>query len=142
MLRTELQIFEKDKGLRIFSTSAPLPIVRDLVNVQFLDGIHLTLHYHSNSFLIWNTKKYEEKSQDYIRSLVYQFLENAKIKTNKKGTVDFQDFNPNKHKVNDVIDALQSFCLLTRCPHNNPATWLDESDLAPFFSPILNRGSG
>lgn len=121
-IRKELTHLSSDPGEKIFDPKAPLVIAEALIKKHFLFGDSRTLHYCSdNAFWEWNGVKYMEFSEKQIRQIIYKFLQDAK-KLTSEGF--FENFNPNKSKVDQVVDALKAICYQNHCPSSG-AVWLD-----------------
>lgn len=118
-LRLDLASLNEDIGIKIFDKDEPLVIVDELIKAHFLYQDIRTIHYCLDSFWQWDGKKYQEVSTVEMRQTIYDFLRDAKTQTKS----DRKKFNPNKQKVDCVIDALKSVCFQKYCPTNGPI-WL------------------
>lgn len=121
-LRKELAHLDKDPEEKIFNSNAPLLIAKTLIQEHFLFEEERTLQYCSDSFWRWNGIKYIECEETAMRQIIYNFLETAK-NLNDNGVL--KDFDPNKFKVDQVVDALKALCYQSRHPSNG-AIWLDD----------------
>ncbi|MEI8301062.1 MAG: phage/plasmid primase, P4 family [Chlamydiota bacterium] len=121
MLRQELNHLHADLGEKTFEANAPLLIAEALIKAHFLyDGLPI-LQYCSDTFWQWDGSKYLEIHKNAIRKVVYDFLRDAKQITD---TGSIEGFNPNKFKVDQIIDALKAI----RHQDHHPASraiWLD-----------------
>lgn len=120
-VREHLSNLEKDPGEKILDHDAPLLIADALIQQYFLYQNHRTLQYCSNAFWQWNGVQYIELKDGEIRQSVYNFLRDAKS-LSRAGYLE--NFNPNRYKVDQVIDALRSICYHKHHPASG-AIWLD-----------------
>lgn len=129
---------------RIFDPRAPLMIAESLLQAHFLHETHQILQYCGGTFWKWNRIKYIELSDQGLRQLIYSFLRDAKA-VSREG--ELQSFNPTKHRVDEIIDALRSICHRDGSPASG-AFWLDErqgphpADLICFRNGLLNIKEG
>lgn len=120
-LRDELDYLSQAPQERVFDSDAPLSIAESLIQENYQrDGVR-TIQYCSGSFWGWDGIKYAELSDGAMRQKIYSFLRDAK-QLNTAG--HFESFNPNKFKVDQIMDALRAIC--HQC-HNTEsgAIWLD-----------------
>jgi P4 family phage/plasmid primase-like protien len=90
------------KGIVLLPAEAPLRCAEEFVKACYLadDGV-AGLRYYRGDFYEWAGSHYMECDDDHLRSGLYEFLDKA-------STVQGRPFNPNKEKVNKILDALQS----------------------------------
>ena len=120
-LRKELSHLNVDPGEKILNQEAPFLMVDLLIQELFIFQGARTLQYCSDSFWRWNGIQYVEVEEVEIRQIIYQFLNDAKIMS---GDGHLKNFNPNRHKVSQVIDALHAKCYQRYHPTNG-SVWLD-----------------
>lgn len=120
-VKKELDHLITDPGDKILDHAAPLRIADAILGLHFHAQNHRTLQYCSNSFWRWNHTQYIEMQDGEVRNIIYTYLRDAKQMKNE-GSVT--DFNPNKYKVDQVIDALRSICYQKHSPTSG-AIWLD-----------------
>jgi putative DNA primase/helicase len=78
-----------------------------------------TLRYWRGGWWMWKTSHWVEVEASAVRSVLYRFTENAFYFVGKAP----QRWAPNRHKINDLIDALAGICLL---PNDvDQPSWLD-----------------
>jgi putative DNA primase/helicase len=141
--RKELSHLSTDPGEKRFDSDAPLLIAEALIQECFLSQGHRTLQYCSDTFLEWNGSKYVELCEEDIRKAIYNFLRDAK-KVNDGGHI--KNFNPNKFRVDHIIDALRAICHISHC-HANGVIWLDDRNdpdpkrLIPFRNGLLDMAN-
>jgi putative DNA primase/helicase len=82
------------------------------------DGTPLLRHWRGGWWM-WQTSHWRESEPRAIRRLLYDFTENA-IYVGPKGLVPWE---PNRHRIDDVLDALAAICLLPN--HVDQPVWLD-----------------
>ncbi len=119
--RKELDHLNAHPGEKVFDSHAPLLIADALINERFLWNEHRTIQYCSEAFWYWNGIKYVELEEGALRQVIYSFLRDAKAKDND-GHLD--SFNPNKFKVDQIVDALCAICHQSHHPSNG-VIWLD-----------------
>lgn len=140
LARKELSHLNQDPGEKILDHGAPLMIAEALIQQQFRFQEQRTLQYCSDTFWHWNGVQYLEMKEGEIRQTIYSYLRDAK-KLNVAGHLD--DFNPTKHKVDQIIDALRAICYQRHHPSNG-AIWLDARKepnpkyLIPFRNGLLD----
>ena len=83
------------------------------------DGTPLLRHWRGQ-WWIWRTSHWWECEPRAIRGLLYTFTEEAAF-TGMKG--DELPWEPNRHRIDDLIDALVAICLLPN--HTDQPVWLD-----------------
>lgn len=110
-----------DSKEKVLDHKAPLNIVEAIIKEHFTIESYRTLQYCSDSFWRWTGIQYVEVEIEEMRKIIYAFLQDAK-ELSEKGMLE--DFNPTKHKVDQVIDALRATCYLKHHPSSG-AHWLD-----------------
>ncbi len=120
-LRKELVHLTEDPGEKILDHQAPLKIAEELIQAHYLYEKHRILLYCSNAFWLWNGTKYIEIEEGAIRQSIYNFLKDAK----ELGSDGYlESFNPTKHKVDQIVDALKAICYFAYHPSSG-SIWLD-----------------
>jgi putative DNA primase/helicase len=112
---------EDDNDDLVLNQADPLQSARLFIDHQYSEEGIRTLHHYSGMFSAWNGACYPDADLNAVRSGLYDFLENASRQT-KDGNEPFQ---PNTHKVNDVMDALKAAANLDKTVMA-PA-WLDQN---------------
>lgn len=111
----------KSDSEKVFDPKAPLLIADALIQSHFLFNDIRTLQYCSDAFWEWDGVKYVELSETAMRQKIYHFLRDAK-RLSDGGAL--AHFNPDKYKVNLVIDALKAVCHQKYHPASG-SVWLD-----------------
>ena len=138
--RNEVSHLNADSTEKIFDSEAPLLIADALIQKHFLHNEIRTLQYCSEAFWQWDGIKYIEMSKDEMRQTIYSFLRDAR-ELNSAGYLE--SFNPNKFKVDQIVDALHAICHQKHHPANG-AVWLDQREqpnpqyLISFRNGLLN----
>jgi putative DNA primase/helicase len=138
-LQKELSHMETDSSDKILDHADPL-LIADAILSQFCFQGDRTLQYCVDAFWSWTSTHYCELNEGEVRQIVYRYLRDAK-KMNDQGFVE--DFKPNKHKVDQIIDALRAICYQKYLPSNGPC-WLDgravpdPKYLIPFCNGLLD----
>lgn len=135
--KNELSHLCTDPGEKVLNHDAPLLIADSLIQKHFLYKEHSTLQYCSDSFFRWNGIRYVEIEEGEIRQIIYSFLRDAK-ELNDAGHLEC--FNPTKHKVDQIIDALRAICYQKHHPSSG-AVWLDGRD-APDPQYLISFSNG
>src|SRR5438132_5079127 len=114
----------------------PIQAARALVAAHFMNDNHRLLHRHRGTFWRFKENYYVLADQETVRAEVWRFLESAQRRGNNNKTVPFK---PNRARVSDVLDALNSVCSLDNL--TDPPTWLDgagELPAAQEMFPVAN----
>jgi putative DNA primase/helicase len=107
-------------GELILDPRSPLISARQFLARNFAERGSRTLHHHAGAFYAWTGTCYPPADEAALRARLYAFLDSA-VRLTEDGEV--VPFNPNRHRVDDVLDAL-------RASANLPASvcapaWLD-----------------
>ncbi|MCK5615823.1 hypothetical protein KAR91_78895 [Candidatus Pacearchaeota archaeon] len=101
-----------------------------LIAERFMDEHHMlngvpVLRSYRSQWVQWNKDHYEDLSMPVFKGGLYKFLEGKQCeKTNTQGVVNMIPYKPTRAKVNDIIDALNTWCPVER----DPPCWLDHED--------------
>lgn len=103
--------------------AAPLPVA-EIVYADFQHDRWLwTLRRHRNTWMLWHATEWAELDDAQLRSHVYRILQNCTYeKKDKDGDVILAPWNPGRHKIVNVLDALAA---LAHLPSDlDPPTWI------------------
>ena len=89
------------KGAAVLRANTPVESARQFVRHIFQRDGAPCLVYYRGCFYEWVGSHYEQPDSVHLRSRLYKFLNEA---VTPKG----KPFNPTQHKVNQILDALQS----------------------------------
>jgi len=91
------------------------------------DNISTLRNYHGQ-WVRWVKHHYENIMPQTLRGEIYKFLEGKKyVKITAKG-IEIAPYKPTARKINDILDALNSWCPITK----DPPVWLDnEQHISP-----------
>src|SRR5262249_11111154 len=92
----------------------------------FMNDDHRLLHRHRGTFWRFQENHYVLNDQEMVRAEVWRFLEGAQRQDKKGEPVPFK---PNRARVSDVLDALNSVCSLDNL--TDPPTWLNDAEELP-----------
>lgn len=108
----------------VFTSDIAYLIAERFMNEShMLNGIPILRSYRSQ-WVEWKKDHYENLSMPAFKGDLYKFLEGKEyVKTTVKG-VDITPYKPTRAKVNDIIDALNTWCPIER----DPPVWLDDKD--------------
>ena len=98
----------------------PMNVARVVEKTISTDDGLLKLRHWRGSWWSWQTSHWTEAEDDYVKSLLYRFTENA-VYCNDEGK--FKAWAPTRRKIGDLIEALAAICIL-RSDIDQPC-WLD-----------------
>jgi putative DNA primase/helicase len=84
----------------------PMGVARVLIQDHQTDGGELTLRHWRGGWMQWQNTRWVEAEDKSIRSWTYGRLEHAIYWDLKPKTPELKPWNPNRHKVGDVLEAL------------------------------------
>jgi putative DNA primase/helicase len=117
---------EKEVDKAIFDPSDQLSIARSFIQIYYmLDKTYeRKIHLYEGQFYSWNGSKYIVEGTQTIRSKIYELLDMAVVEESSRGSEKtYVPFKPNRHKVNNVLDAISA---LTGLPGSVvPPCWID-----------------
>jgi putative DNA primase/helicase len=97
---------------------------RFMTEHHMLNGVPVLRSYRSQ-WVQWNKDHYEDLSMPIFKGGLYKFLEGKQCeKVNSQGVVSIVPYKPTRAKVNDIIDALNTWCPVEK----DPPCWLDHED--------------
>ena len=99
--------------------SDPLPNARMAVENLYQEGDHLVLRYWRGGFYGWDGTYWPENPKDELKADLYQLFENAVYQSDG----ELVPFAPTRHKVADLIDALQALLIIPEAVH--PPAYVD-----------------
>ena len=99
----------KESGGLVLSPSDPMTSARKFISYHCTKNGFRTLHYYRGSFYRYIGTHYKELNSDDIKSELWEFLDKA-LRINGEGKL--VPFEPTKHKVADVLDALKAKALV------------------------------
>ena len=124
--RRSRQSAQAPGGLLVLSPSSPLLSARRMIEMRYqVEGVR-TLHHQQGTFFRWATSHYREETYEAMRAEAYAFLDAAK-RSDEDGKL--YDFNPNKTKVANVLEALAAAAQLPST--TTPPAWLSGNGPAP-----------
>ena len=103
--------------------SAPLPVAETIYDDFKKAGTGLwTLRAWRAGWMIWRTTHWTELDGAQLRSHVYRVLSRARYEHVTTKIVEVLPWNPGRHKVANVVDALAALALLP--PEIDPPAWI------------------
>jgi putative DNA primase/helicase len=117
------EIRKRNAGALVLDPRDPMQAARALVAARFMNDDHRLLHRHRGTFWRFQENHYVLADQETVRAEVWQFLENAQRIGDKNRP---EPFKPNRARVSDVLDALNSVCSLDSLI--DPPAWLNGAD--------------
>lgn len=108
------------------SPKEPMKVARKLIEERHLDDGRLTLRGWRGGWWRWFGDAWREIDSDQVRGDAYTFTENAYYLAGatKEGQPIYEDWDPNRSKVGDLLDALRTGVIYTPTYVDMPA-WLD-----------------
>lgn len=115
----------KEIDPNLFANDIAFLIAERFMNEHhMLNGVPILRSYRSQ-WVQWSKDHYEDLSMPAFKGGLYRFLEDKQCeKTNAQGVVSMTPYKPTRAKVNDIIDALNTWCPIER----DPPCWLDRED--------------
>ena len=120
----------------------PMTSAEAYVDVYHTEKDERILHHRAGDFFRWTGTHYRDMDERGVRAGLWQFLAKS-LKEDSEGNIG--PFNPNRHKVTDVLDALRAVTHLDRdyespCwlqGHNKP----DPAEIMPCKNGLLHLPS-
>jgi putative DNA primase/helicase len=113
----------QDDKSAILDPRDPMHAARALVAARFINDDHRLLHRHRGTFWRFQKNHYVLADQEMVRAEVWRFLEHAQRLGRNNEPMPFK---PNRARVSDVLDALNSACGLDSLI--DPPAWLNGAD--------------
>jgi hypothetical protein len=88
--------------------SYPMQVARVFVAQNFIEDGELSLRYWRDGWWHWKRSHWEEVEYRAIRSSLYRFTEHAIYLVGRTTA----RWAPNRHKIGDLLEALQAVCIL------------------------------
>ena len=106
------------------SPREPMAVARRFLTEAATDAGtgELKLRHWRGGWWSWRTTHWREAEARHVRGLLYHFTEHALYGSG----LDLKPWSPNRHKIDDVLDALSSLCFLPN--YYDQPTWLDDRD--------------
>jgi putative DNA primase/helicase len=108
--------------------SNPMAVAR-VMAIGFQSGGHLTLRRWRGSWMQWQESFWAEVPVGQVRTWMYERLEHAQFTDNTGKVPVPKPWAPNRHKVADVVDALEAITYLPQTV--TPPAWLGPERPAP-----------
>ena len=115
----------------------PMQAARALVAARFMNDDHRLLYRHRGTFWRFHTNHYVLADQETVRAEVWRFLEHAQRRGDNGKP---EPFKPNRARVSDVLDALNSVCGLDNLI--DPPTWLNDAGERPAAAEMFPVANG
>lgn len=110
----------------VLNAGSPLKSAREFVVRHHTSDELRTLHHQNGTFYEWRDSHYVERPAEGMRAALYRFLDGAKSYNKDRELVDF---DPNKMKVANVLDACAG---ATQLEHTiRPPAWIAGGDNPP-----------
>src|SRR5206468_1127081 len=97
----------------IISPKAPLPTARSLLAQVWSHDDQVTLSQRGKTWLEWDGRRYRIVEDEDVRRPIWTWLERCRERVpDGEGGVREVPVCPNSRRVNEVMDALRSLCLV------------------------------
>lgn len=93
--------------------SNPYEIAKKLIQKKYILMNSKILRYHKGDFYFWDQTYYRILEKDEVRTMVYNFLDNA-LQLSDKDDARPISFKPNTSRVNNIIDSLGALLLVPK----------------------------
>lgn len=105
----------------------PMAVARNLIAERYgcTDG-KLSLRHWRGGWWRWCTTSWMEIEERAVREDAYRFTEHALYEKNVKDTTQVVPWEPNRHKIGDLLDAMAAICFLPETV-DQPA-WIDGAE--------------
>ena len=131
-----LEGLQEDGAVLQIDPAAPYDNAQIFVKKKYhVDAIRI-LQYWQNDYYRWDGSAYKMIEADDIKSELYDFFKSATY-LDKQGKERL--FNPTRHKVSDLVDALKGFAKLSS--GKNPPCWLN-GNTEPAAGEIISCKNG
>ncbi len=112
------------KELRVVSPpKKPMRVARELAKDLFEDSAELVLRDHRGDFYRYDGACWPELDGRLVRATTYSWLETAVYEKQTKDGTGLVPWDPTRHKITDVIDALRAVVVL----EGEPPMWTDDA---------------
>jgi putative DNA primase/helicase len=108
----------------------PLRSAQEFLAEQYTSSERITLLRHHAEFLAYDGSRYAGLEDATVRAELYRFLEKAQIVTAKGSQCKYEPFRPDKHKVAQVLEAVEALTH-ARADRLVPPCWLEGKGPAP-----------
>ena len=119
----------------------PLMSARVFIAHRYLIDEILTLQHQAQVYYNYQPQlnAYQQRDDAAVRAEMYMFLESAKMEVEIKGEMVEVPFQPNRTKVDNVLDALRAVCHLPK--EKQAPCWLnDDDDFDPLDLIVVRNG--
>jgi len=112
----------------LFASDVAFLIAERFINEHhMLNDVPILRVYH-DQWRQWEKDHYEELKEEILRGDLYKFLKGKQCeKTNAQGVISVVPYKPTRAKINDILDALNTWCPID----NNPPCWIESRDGDP-----------
>jgi putative DNA primase/helicase len=125
-------------GRVVAAPSDPMTVARQFVAERLSDARGATLlRNHRGDFYAWTGICWPELEDRRVRADLYEWLEGASYECESKGETKLAPWQPTRHKIANVVEALQAITHLDALV--TPPAWLDDRDVdATSMIPVAN----
>ncbi|MEX2527041.1 MAG: phage/plasmid primase, P4 family [Gemmatimonadota bacterium] len=90
----------------------PLPVARKFVEDVYTSRAGIVLRHHEGGFYRYNGTSWPEVEEREVRAEAYRYLEDAVFVKVTKEVATLQGWDPTRHRIDNVLDALRAAVLL------------------------------
>ncbi|KKK85355.1 hypothetical protein LCGC14_2774130, partial [marine sediment metagenome] len=111
----------------ILLSIAPLDLAEKWLAATYHQDDMYTLRVFHSSWYAYRDHCYREIDRANLRQQLYRFFGDKQVKKLKSNGFDIVKYDPNKHKLDEIMDALLAYCPITS---EEIPCWLDEENEA------------
>lgn len=121
-------LLDSEPTRRLSPPTNPMAVARELIANRYTgDRGQLSLRHWQGSWWRWRTSHWVEIEERSVREDVYRFTEHASYELKVRRDMVLAPWEPTRHKIADVLDAMAAVCFLAEDVHQ-PA-WIDDVDV-------------
>ena len=124
---------------KILRSIAPLDLARQWLKATYYQDDMFTLRVFHGSWYAYTGKGYKEIERDILRQQLYRFFDGKQFKKDLAQGFNILNYDPTRHKVDEIIDALLAFCPITDA---EIPCWLDKKTKRSDPKQILSFPNG
>lgn len=107
----------------ILPSTAPMDLARQWLDATYYQDEIYTLRVYHGGWYAYVNEHYEEVNRDTLRQQLYRFFGAKHYKKTQAHGFTISSYDPTKHKLDEIMDALLAFCPITAA---EIPCWLDE----------------
>lgn len=108
----------------ILPSVAPLDLAKQWLEATYYQDDIFTLRVFHGGWYAYDGRCYKEVTRNRLRQQLYQFFAGKQFKKIRANGFDLLNYDPTKHKLDEIMDALLAYCPITS---EEIPCWLTES---------------